>query len=238
MSQQPPNDENNYPGEASNPDVPPEYLTNDAPSFPSQNSWQSEVPPAEPNPDVPAEYLPHDLPTQDSWQAEIPAAGSTVESATPVSNPDVPPEYLASGAETYPAASQQQPLPDAGVPHEYLGSTPLPAQPAGIPPAYSGGGVPAYTGAAIKDRSIAILLEVVPGLFGFLGIGWIYAGNIAVGLGVLVAYLVFIGIEILLAVVSVGFACCCTLPINIAAIAVSTLLLNNYIEQRPGQFNK
>lgn len=33
-----------------------------------------------------------------------------------------------------------------------------------------------------KDRSIAIILEILPGLFGILGIGWIYAENTAVGI--------------------------------------------------------
>jgi len=254
MSQLPSNDESNYPGEAPNPDVPPEYLASESSSSPAQGGWHAEVPPMEPNPDVPAEYLPNDspgFPTQDSWQAEVPPTASTpaageVESATAEANPDVPPEYLAGGADTYPAASQQQPLPDAGVPREYLGqapatgqaSSPLPGQPAGVPPAYSGSGVPAYTAAPLKDRSIAILLEVLPGLFGFLGIGWIYAGNIAIGLSLLVGYLLLIGLEILVGVFTGGIACCCLWPLNVVALAASELLLNRYIEQHAGQFSK
>ncbi len=42
-----------------------------------------------------------------------------------------------------------------------------------------------------KDRSLAIILEVVPGLVGFLGIGWIYSGYTNIGVAWLLGFLVW-----------------------------------------------
>ena len=39
-----------------------------------------------------------------------------------------------------------------------------------------------------RDPFMALLLEIVGGFFGFLGIGWVYAGQPAVGILLLVGY--------------------------------------------------
>jgi hypothetical protein len=199
-----------------------------------------------PDPDVPPEYLPSDLPAeaaQDAWQVQTPLEPPAVEPAAAV-----PPEYLSSGTEVFPPASEQHPLPSTDVPSEYLeeipaariDSLPPAPEPVGSAPTYRTNTAPVqpqpvYTR---KDRSLAVLLEVLPGLFGFLGIGWLYAGNIVVGLVLLIGYLLFIGFEILIGTLTFGLACCFTLPLNVVAIAVSALLLNNYSEQHPEIFTK
>jgi len=39
-----------------------------------------------------------------------------------------------------------------------------------------------------RDPFLALLLEVIGGVFGFLGLGWIYAGHVGWGLVLLVTY--------------------------------------------------
>ncbi|MDY7042490.1 MAG: hypothetical protein SVX38_16680 [Chloroflexota bacterium] len=39
-----------------------------------------------------------------------------------------------------------------------------------------------------RDPFLALMLEVIGGLFGFLGVGWIYAGHAGWGLVLLVVY--------------------------------------------------
>lgn len=40
----------------------------------------------------------------------------------------------------------------------------------------------------LKDPNTGLLLELLPGLFGFLGIGYIWSGEVALGIGLLIGY--------------------------------------------------
>jgi hypothetical protein len=90
----------------------------------------------------------------------------------------------------------------------------------------------AYAVRPAKDRSLALILEILPGLFGLLGFGWIYAGNTGVGIAWLVGMLVWTGISAIIAIFSVGISLICTLPVNIAMIVISAVTLNNYTRKR------
>ncbi len=259
MDSQLPDDEKNLP------DVPPEYLSSeplpdpnatrriDSPLPDVPPEYLSSEPPADPNATRRVEPLFPEIPP------EYGVSGAAVHpAAEPLAAPDVPPEYLPDNPADLPAASEQRPAPTTDVPPEYLeqpavtvrtdtlpppissapqGETPAfnlpPTPPAtAIPPA------PAALPVALKDRSVALILEILPGLFGFLGIGWIYAGNVTVGVLALVGYLLFLGFELLVIVFTGGLAACCLLPLNLVAVAVSALLLNNYMKERPEQFHK
>jgi hypothetical protein len=88
-----------------------------------------------------------------------------------------------------------------------------------------------------KDKSVAIILEILPAFFGILGIGWIYGGNTNGGIGWLIGFLVWNGIALFLDVVTLGIFLCVHIPVNIGLIALSTIMLNNYIKQNPEVFN-
>lgn len=223
--------------ETRQPDVPPEYLSSESSDDPNATRRVDS-----PLPDVPPEYL-------SSEPAGDPSATRRVDSALP----DVPPEYLSDGAGVFPAANEQHPLPTTDVPPEYLEQPAVTARAETLPPPISSASdspafslpptPPSPVGAAApvlvqKDRSIALILEILPGLFGFLGLGWIYAGNLTVGVLALVGFLLFLGIELLVIVFTGGLAACCLLPLNLAAVAVSALLLNNYMKERPNEFHK
>ena len=87
-----------------------------------------------------------------------------------------------------------------------------------------------------KDRSIALILEILPGLFGFLGIGWIYSGNTTAGVIWLIGFLIWTAMATLISVLTGGIGIICWLPISIALITVSAVTLNNYTKKHPDLF--
>ncbi len=80
------------------------------------------------------------------------------------------------------------------------------------------------------------MLEILPGLFGILGIGWIYSGKTGTGIAWLIGYLIWVGIAILAAVFSGTLACFCTVPINLVCVGISAYSLNNYVKNNPQLF--
>lgn len=76
-----------------------------------------------------------------------------------------------------------------------------------------------------KDPSIAILLEILPGIFiQTFGIGNIYAGNVALGIILMLSYWVLAVINFFLIFILIGFV---TYPMTwIIYMVVSTILAN------------
>jgi len=87
-----------------------------------------------------------------------------------------------------------------------------------------------------KDRNLALILEILPGFFGLLGIGWIYSGNMGVGIALLVGYGLWNLLALVIAVFTGGIACFCTLPLNVIVMITSALLLNSYIQKQGDAF--
>jgi TM2 domain-containing membrane protein YozV len=90
---------------------------------------------------------------------------------------------------------------------------------------------------ATKDRSIALILEILPGLFGFLGFGWIYAGNNNTGILFLIGFLAWHLVIVLpISLITAGIGLCVTIPIDLIVIGVSAASLNNHTLQHPELF--
>jgi hypothetical protein len=89
--------------------------------------------------------------------------------------------------------------------------------------------------APAKDPSTGLLIEMLPGFFGFLGIGHLWAGDIALGLGLLIGYWCFWAIVGVLTVLMLGLLLC-FLPLfgalYFAAPIFSGLLLQKRLRQR------
>jgi hypothetical protein len=81
-----------------------------------------------------------------------------------------------------------------------------------------------------------MVLEILPGLFGFLGFGWIYSGNTSTGVAWLIGMLVWDVIAIIVAVISGSLACICTVPISLVLIAISASSLSKYTKAHPQLF--
>lgn len=119
-------------------------------------------------------------------------------------------------------------------PHIGYAQQPLPHYQ--TPPAYPAPPYPAYAPRPAKDRSVALILELLPGLFGFLGFGWIYCGNTSTGLLWLGGMLAWVIIALIILTFSLGVGCVCIVPVNIALIALSVSSLNAYMKQHPELF--
>jgi hypothetical protein len=106
---------------------------------------------------------------------------------------------------------------------------PPPSQPA-YTPSYT------YTTRSAKDRTLALVAEVLPGLFGLLGIGWIYAGSTTTGIAILIGFLLWNFFAIILDVITAGIFACVHLPVNMIAVVGSAILLYNYTKKHPELF--
>jgi hypothetical protein len=94
-----------------------------------------------------------------------------------------------------------------------------------------------YAQRPLKDRSVALILEILPGLFGLFGFGWIYSGNTTVGILWLLGMLALeIVIWLPVLILTAGFGCLCSAPANLVLLAVSAMTLNSYTKQHPELF--
>ena len=85
-------------------------------------------------------------------------------------------------------------------------------------------------GMARRDPLVALLLEVIGGVFGFLGLGWIYAGRPVLGIALLVGYWVLdwvIGLA--LSIVTLGAWCAIWPAQNLVLGALSGYLAHRWI---------
>ena len=84
-----------------------------------------------------------------------------------------------------------------------------------------------------RDPFVALILEVVGGFFGFLGLGWIYAGKPAEGALLLVCYwLLDWGIGLALAFATFGLWCLVWPAQNLILGAVSGYLAYRWLEKQ------
>jgi TM2 domain-containing membrane protein YozV len=84
-----------------------------------------------------------------------------------------------------------------------------------------------------RDPFVAFVLEVVGGFFGFLGLGWIYAGRPAMGIALLIGYwLLDWVIGVTLSVVTIGLWCFVWPAQNLIFGAISGYLAYRWLEQQ------
>lgn len=77
--------------------------------------------------------------------------------------------------------------------------------------------------------SVSMIVEILFGLFGVLGIGWLYAGNVGTGVVALIGYLVLIFIEGVGIALTSGLAACLVVPVNLAIIVISGFKVRDYV---------
>ena len=73
---------------------------------------------------------------------------------------------------------------------------------------------PTASDRAASSTTVAMLLEVCFGLFGMLGIGWLYAGRIEIALLAYIGFIILVAVQISLALATVGVMGCLILPLN------------------------
>lgn len=87
-----------------------------------------------------------------------------------------------------------------------------------------------------KDRTAALLIEAIPAFFGFFGFGWMYIGNIGVGLIWLLGVFFWACIAGIAIALTGGIALVCVCPINLALLGISVFSLYGYTKNHPETF--
>jgi hypothetical protein len=222
---------------------------NDNPETPSGGMGEAgaEVPRTDgtPTSDITGSYSPPPAQsTPSNWQ---PGQYSADQSS---GTPPTPPSYSqtpSQPAETPPNYSYGYP-PSQGQPTQYMPPQQYgqqgnmqggpPTSPQAQPPSYQPGnysGVnPQYTPQPVaygygtpKDPTVGLLLELI-GYLGFLGIGHIYAGKTARGIGLMVGFWVYLIVSGILTVVLIG---CVMLVAGLAIPLASGFYLKNEMEK-------
>ena len=80
-----------------------------------------------------------------------------------------------------------------------------------------------------SSDTIAMVIEIIFGIFGILGMGWLYAGNIGISLLVFIGFAVVVFVEALVATATLGIAACIIVPLNIAVAVISGLRARDYV---------
>lgn len=87
-----------------------------------------------------------------------------------------------------------------------------------------------------KDRTAALLIELIPAFFGFYGFGWMYSGNVAIGLLWLIGVFIWLCIAGAAAALTSGIALVCICPINLILFGATAFSLYGYTKSHPETF--
>lgn len=135
---------------------------------------------------------------------------------------------MEAAATAVPAAAAQPSTPLAPTAPPVSAPVYPPAAPYPPAPAYA----PVPPMAAPRSNSgVAIVLEVIAGLFGFFGIGWLISGYTTTGLLLLVGGIIWDVVGGLLSVTTLGFGFLCMGVVNIIVVVVSAIALNNRVNR-------
>jgi len=80
----------------------------------------------------------------------------------------------------------------------------------------------------------ALVLEMVFGFFSILGIGHVYGGRTVLGIGLMIAWWVFVGFAWFLASITFGLAACLLVPLYIAIPIISGIQARTYLKTSGG----
>jgi hypothetical protein len=157
--------------------------------------------------------------------------------------PPQPPAYGQGQGQYTPPASGQQPY--YAPPSPQYTPPPQPVQPYQQPVQgtyYAGGassGLSSYAATPpIKDANLAMLIEIVLGIFGFLGVGHILAGRVVPGIVLLVSWWIAIAlgwtVGVLIAVLTLGLGLCLAPIFWLGVPIASGIWLRNEMLKQPG----
>jgi hypothetical protein len=82
------------------------------------------------------------------------------------------------------------------------------------------------------DVNTAFVLEVVLGLIGFMGVGWMYSGQLAVGVILLVGWWIGMAVGLGGSALTLGAGCCLWIPVQLVAPFISAIILRNQLQKQ------
>lgn len=77
--------------------------------------------------------------------------------------------------------------------------------------------------------TIAMLVEIIFGVFGFLGLGWLYARNIPMAIAVFIGFAIFMIFESFVAMITFGLSLCLSLPLHFVLVIISGVRVRDYV---------
>lgn len=84
-----------------------------------------------------------------------------------------------------------------------------------------------------QENAIALVLEAICAVFSIYGIGWLYHRKVGIGLTLLIAGFIWLGVAGFLISVSGGALAFCVGPIHLLFIVGDALWLNREMKTRP-----
>lgn len=85
-----------------------------------------------------------------------------------------------------------------------------------------------YRRTSTTDPNIIFVVDLLAGLFGFVGVGHMINGQIVQGIGYMIGYWVWIGIALLLTAVTLGIFGCIAVPVSFGIIFYSAYQARQY----------
>jgi hypothetical protein len=79
--------------------------------------------------------------------------------------------------------------------------------------------------------TVAMILEIVFGLFGIMGMGWLYAGNILTAVLTFIGFTFFVLVEAALIAITGGLCGCLAFPLNIGIAVFSATRVRDYVRR-------
>jgi hypothetical protein len=186
-----------------------------------------------PEPEVEAEPVEtttiETAPEQEVEAAAVETATDVAETIETTPEPivaDEPPDTVEG------TASEGEPLVEAPANPDIAAPPPLPPAPADEPQAHPQQRTFAVWApvAPPKDKTTPMALEIILGLFGIHGIGWLVAGYTSEGLFWLVGSIVYLVMATVVSAVTLGFGLICLVPIAIGLLVWSALALNSRLK--------
>lgn len=77
--------------------------------------------------------------------------------------------------------------------------------------------------------TIALMIEIVFGIFGILGLGWLYARNIPMAVLAFIGFTIFLFVEALIAMVTFGLSLCLSVPLHFVIVIISGVRARDHV---------
>jgi hypothetical protein len=107
---------------------------------------------------------------------------------------------------------------------------PAPSGP--LPPQQQGYYQPVVVVQQQQDSSMPVIVELICDIFGIYGIGWLIAGYTTPGILLLIGGFIWAAIFWGATIITIGIGLICLVPIDIAFLITSVLMLNSRLKQR------
>jgi len=76
-----------------------------------------------------------------------------------------------------------------------------------------------------------MIIEIVFGIFGLMGMGWLYVGNFLYAILIFAGFFILLLIEVGVITLTFGICACLFLPLNIVIAVVSGLRVRDHVRQ-------